>query len=199
MFAEPSSLLLPDADLRYAPHWLAAPEAAALLATLRATLNWQQQPIRMFGRWVLQPRLTAWYGDTGAGYTYSGLHHAPLPWTTELLALRQRLIAETGFAFNSVLCNCYRNGTDSMGWHSDDEPELGNNPTIASVSLGGPRRFLLRRKTDHRSRHELVLESGSLLLMHGTTQHQWQHSLPRTARPVAERINLTFRQILSKT
>jgi alkylated DNA repair dioxygenase AlkB len=195
MFGDWPLHILKDAAVHYQEQWITAENATALFARLRAELHWQQQPIRMFGRMIMQPRLTAWYGDKGAAYTYSGLKHEPLPWTKELLALRQKLETETGFGFNSVLCNCYRSGTDSMGWHSDDEPELGPDPVIASVSLGQPRRFLLRHKTNDSQKHTLLLGHGSLLLMHGETQRNWKHSLPRTSAPCNERINLTFRQI----
>lgn len=183
------------AAVSYISAWLSPSEADLLFDVFRNMLQWQQQPIRMFGRMVMQPRLTAWYGDKGASYTYSGLHNEPLPWTSELLLLRNQLEQTTGKSFNSVLCNCYRNGADSMGWHSDDEPELGSDPFIASVSLGQARRFLLREKRNHLHKHALLLEHGSLLLMRGETQRNWQHSLPRTAVHCTERINLTFRHI----
>ena len=195
MFGDWPLHILKDAAVHYQEQWIADGDATALFAELRASLHWQQQPIRMFGRMVMQPRLTAWYGDPGAAYTYSGLKHEPLQWTDELNALRQKLETETGSRFNSVLCNCYRSGTDSMGWHSDNEPELGSDPVIASVSLGQPRRFLLRHKNNHLQKHTLLLGHGSLLLMHGETQQNWQHSLPRTAAHCNERINLTFRHI----
>jgi alkylated DNA repair dioxygenase AlkB len=195
MFDEHSTLHLHDAALTYTSGWLRETEATALLHHLLQTLNWQQQPIRMFGKMVMQPRLTAWYGHHGASYTYSGLRHDPLPFTPELEQLRARLQLETGLTFNSVLCNLYRNGTDSMGWHSDNEPELGPAPVIASVSLGQPRRFLLRHKQNPHCKHTLLLESGSLLLMHGHTQAFWQHSLPKSKTANNQRINLTFRHI----
>lgn len=199
MFSESTVIDLPDANLIYYPNWLDQQTAFDLLSLFQERLTWQQQPIRMFGRWVMQPRLTAWYGDRGAIYTYSGLRHEPLEWLPELKDMRDRLQEETGYPFNSVLCNAYRSGADSMGWHSDDEPELGINPVIASVSLGHVRRFALRHKTQPNHRYNLELENGSLLLMQGATQHHWQHSLPRTTRSVKLRINLTFRQIQIQT
>ncbi|MCU0433774.1 MAG: alpha-ketoglutarate-dependent dioxygenase AlkB [Bacteroidia bacterium] len=195
MFDEPAALHLPDAHVIYTPHWISPQDAAALSGTLRRTLHWQQQPVRIFGKLVMQPRLTAWYGDAGAAYTYSGLRHEPLPFTPELQQLRLRLESHTGQRFNSVLCNLYRNGTDSMGWHSDNEPELGPDPVIASISLGQTRRFVLRHKNNHSLKHTLPLETGSLLLMHGLTQQHWQHGLPRSLTANGERINLTFRLI----
>ena len=149
----------------------------------------------MFGKWVDQPRLVAWYGDPGARYKYSGLIVEPQSWTNELLTLKAQVEAASECAFNSVLLNWYRDGRDSMGWHSDDERELGLHPTIASVSLGTERRFLLRRKDDHTCKHEFLLKNGSLIVMRGATQHFWQHQVPKSLRVSQGRINLTFRAI----
>ncbi len=126
--------------------------------------------------------MVAWYGDADAGYRYSGLRHDPLAWTPLLRDIRERLQNETGQRFNGVLLNLYRDGRDAMGWHSDDEPELGDCPTVASLSLGAERRFDLRRKGSGRIQHSLVLAHGSLLVMRGTTQHHWQHQIARTNR-----------------
>ena len=177
--------------------WLPANEAEALFAALQDGLAWKQEKIKVFGREHLQPRLTAWYGDPGASYTYSGLALAPLPWTPELAALRARVEEASGVAFNSVLVNHYRGGDDAMGFHADAERELGPNPVIASVSLGAHRRFVLKptRKIQHAEPVELSLGGGSLLVMGGTTQHFWRHGVPRQAG-VGARINLTFRRIL---
>ncbi len=163
---------------------------------MHETLAWQQPQLRIFGRIVNAPRLEAWYGDTGAAYSYSGLAHEPLPWTPELQALRKRVERTARVSFNSVLANLYRDGSDSNGWHADDEPELGEQPVIASLSLGAPRRFLLRhRKTGDRV--EIVLESGSLLVMRGATQECWKHSVPKQRTVQMPRINLTFRSIVA--
>lgn len=192
------SLPLPQADVSFDPAFLSPAEATALLQELTDTVAWQQQPIMLFGKSVLQPRLTAWYGDPAAAYAYSGLRLEPLPWMPALLALRQRVEAATGSRFNSVLLNLYRDGQDSMGWHADDEPELGPVPVIASVSLGATRRFRLRPQPRRGLSHAPValdLPSGSLLLMQGTTQHYWQHAVPKTARPLGPRLNLTFRWV----
>ena len=189
-------LLLPQADLLFDPAFLPGAEADALLAGLTAEVAWEQRAIRMFGQQLPQPRLTAWYGDPAARYTYSGLTWEPRPWTPALHALRQRLEAATRTRFNSVLLNRYRDGRDSMGWHSDDEPELGPAPAIASLSLGATRRFRLRPRAGlAHAPFGLDLPHGSLLLMRGPTQHHWQHALPKTARPVGERLNLTFRWV----
>ncbi len=167
-------------------------EAAVLIGRLRDEVPWSQHRIRLFGRWVDSPRLSCWMGDVA--YRYSGVTFEPLPWTATMCELRQRVELRTGHAVNSVLANLYRDGRDSMGWHSDNEPELGHEPLIASLSLGAARRFLLRRRA--RSKRIAVdLPSGSLLLMSGTSQRDWQHALPKTRRAVGERINLTFRQV----
>jgi alkylated DNA repair dioxygenase AlkB len=169
-----------------------------LFDVLGAQIAWQTHRIRMFGKWVDSPRLSCWMGDPGASYRYSGQTFEPRPWAAGLLPLRQRLREELGVDFNSVLANLYRDGRDAMGWRSDDEPELGPEPVIASVSLGAARRFVLRRRDAHAVHQEFLLEPGSLLVMRGASQRDWQHALPRTASPVAPRINLTFRRILPK-
>ncbi|HZH44638.1 MAG TPA: alpha-ketoglutarate-dependent dioxygenase AlkB [Lysobacter sp.] len=184
-----------DPDLRYRPDWLDPAAAAGLFEALRAAVPWEQHRIRLFGREHAAPRLSCWIGDADAVYRYSGSRFLPRPWLPELAALRARLQAELAVPFNSVLANLYRDGKDAMGWHSDDEPELGPAPVIASVSLGAPRRFLLRHRRDPTRRRALLLEPGSLLVMAGASQRDWKHALPRTARPVGARINLTFRNV----
>jgi alkylated DNA repair dioxygenase AlkB len=174
-----------------------APEADSILACLWKELDWRQQEITLFGRRVLQPRLTAWYGDPGAAYSYSGLQLEPLPWHPLLKTLKHRLESFTGETFNSVLANAYRNGSDSMGWHSDDEKELGHQPTIASLSFGAERRFLVREKGQRSI--ALVLQHGSLLVMKGESQRWFQHSLPKTRRTSGLRINLTYRMVRDLT
>ncbi len=188
-------LELPGGDLRFAPTWLAADEADALFAQLRQDIPWECHRIRMFGREVDSPRLSCWIGDPEAVYTYSRTRFVPHPWPASLRPLRERVSNAVGVAFNSVLANLYRDGRDRMGWHSDDEPELGPRPVIASVSLGATRRFSLKPRAGGASRH-LDLPHGSLLVMAGDTQTAWRHALAGTARPVGARINLTFRRIL---
>ena len=190
-------LPLPQADLLFDPTFLPPAEAAALLTQLTAEVAWEQRNIRIFGQEIPQPRLTAWYGDPAARYSYSGLVWEPRPWTPALRTLCQRVAAATGARFNSVLLNLYRDGRDSMGWHADDEPELGAAPAIASLSLGATRRFRLRPRAG--LAHPplgLALPGGSLLLMRGPTQQYWQHTLPKTARPSGPRLNLTFRWVI---
>jgi alkylated DNA repair dioxygenase AlkB len=190
---------LPDADLAFYPTLLERQESDRLLTELTQTIDWRQDWITIYGRSLPQPRLTAWYGDPGISYTYSGITLHPSTWTEALLELKARVEAVSGVGFNSVLLNLYRDGNDSMGWHSDDEPELGQNPVIGSLSLGGTRRFALRHRQEKSWKYQLELTSGSFLLMQGTTQHYWQHQVPKTKRPVSPRINLTFRVIKIKT
>ncbi len=177
------------------PAFLNQQDSNRLLDQLIQTIGWRQDQITIYGRSLLQPRLTAWHGDFGKSYTYSGLTMNPKPWTPTLLDLKRKVQAISDVGFNSVLLNLYRDGSDSMGWHSDDEPELGQNPVIGSLSLGGTRRFMLRHRFEKALKHQLELTPGSFLLMQGTTQHYWQHQIPKTKRPVPGRINLTFRVI----
>jgi alkylated DNA repair dioxygenase AlkB len=190
---EPQRLPLDDADLRLWPHWVPPDEADRWFDGLMRETPWTQPSTRVYGRTVPVPRRLAWYGD--AAYGYSGLAHVPQPWTPLLAAIRARVEAACGQPFNGLLVNLYRDGQDRMGWHSDDEPVLGRDPTIASLNLGGGRRFDLRRRGTHRIAHSVELAHGSLLVMAGGTQHHWQHQIARTARPSAPRINLTFRRI----
>jgi alkylated DNA repair dioxygenase AlkB len=188
-------LALRDADVRYLAQWIDPVDARAIFDAVRSEIAWETHRIRLFGREIDAPRQSCWIGDPGTDYTYSRTRFAPRSWTPTLTALRRRLREELGVDFNSVLANRYRDGRDSMGWHSDDEPELGTQPVIASLSFGAVRRFDLRHRNDATQRHAIDLESGSLLLMQGETQRHWQHALPRTAKPCGERINLTFRVI----
>ena len=161
---------------------------------LLGDVPWQQHEIRLFGKVHLQPRLVAWYGDAGRQYSYSGIRLAPLPWIEPVLLLKRlcEKFAETDF--NSVLLNLYRDGQDTVGWHSDDEPELGPEPVIASLSLGAERAFRLRNKATGASQ-TVELPAGSVLVMSGRCQEEWEHHLPRRGRVLEPRINLTFRQI----
>ena len=158
-------------------------------------INWQQDEIIMFGTKVKVPRLTAWYANPNVNYRYSGLLLTPNKWTDELIEIKEITEKISNHKFNSVLLNHYRGGSDSMGWHSDDEKELGKNPTIGSVTFGYPRRFLYREKNNHNNKFDIELKDGSLLLMKGDFQEKYQHSVPKTAKAVGERLNLTFRTI----
>jgi alkylated DNA repair dioxygenase AlkB len=191
-------LPLADADIRYAATWLDRLEADALFDRLMQEIAWERHRLSMFGREVDSPRLSCWIGDPGTAYTYSRNRFEPRPWTASLSPLRERVQAFCGARFNSVLANLYRDGRDSMGWHSDDEPELGPRPFIASISLGAERRFRLRRKSPRGARSTplgLPLAHGSLLCMAGDTQRYYQHDLPKVAGAIGPRINLTFRFI----
>lgn len=184
-----------DGELIYDANFLSSSDADNLLHRLTEEVDWRQDRIRLFGKEHPIPRLQCFQGDPGISYLYSNLKLDTESWHPALKQLKNDLVEPCGTMFNAVLLNLYRNGQDSMGWHSDDEPELGQNPTIASISLGESRRFLLRRKDDHKIKREIVLEHGSLLIMRGTLQHFWQHSVPRTQKPRQPRINLTFRHV----
>lgn len=172
------------------------PQAAqALFDRLAREAGWQRPMMSCFGRSHRLPRCVAYFADAGAVYRYSGLTHAPQDWPDYLLPVREKVEKQAGGAFNSLLCNRYRNGQDSMGWHSDDEPALGPAPLIAILSLGAPRRLLVRQKHPGAPAQALRLESGDLLVMHRGMQAGWQHALPKTKQATGERISLTWRQI----
>lgn len=189
-------LQLHGADLLFYPDWMEAQASDSLMKTLRENIAWECHRIKIFGREVDSPRLSCWMGDAGASYVYSKTHFEPHAWLPELNALREKLQTQFKCHFNSVLANLYRDGQDSMGWHSDDEPELGCQPIIASISLGATRRFSCKAKTEGARAMHLELPHGSLLLMRGDTQKNYRHALAKTTSPVGERINLTYRNIL---
>lgn len=169
---------------------------AQLLRELIVETPWRAEEITVWGKKHLQPRLTAWYGDAGRAYTYSGISMAPLPWTSTLAELRRFVESTCRETFNSVLLNYYRNERDSMGLHSDDEPELGPRPVIASLSLGESRILTFKHKRlVELPSIQLPLDSGSLLLMKGDTQRNWKHGIAEATKPLGARVNLTFRQI----
>src|SRR5690606_6104583 len=188
-----SPIDLPGAELDLRPHWLDTATATAWFTELARDTPWEQPQLLIHGRPLAVPRLLAWYGDPEASYRYSGLEHQPLPWTPLLAGVRAWVQEAIGRPFNAVLLNYYRDGNDSMGWHSDDEPELGRDPLIASLNLGGTRRFDLRRKGTTHIGQSLELGNGPLLVMSGETQHHWQHQVAKTRKPVAPRINLALR------
>jgi alkylated DNA repair dioxygenase AlkB len=193
---QPERISAADAELVLYRQFIAPAESARLLATLGEEIHWRQDRIRLFGRQHAIPRLQQFQGEPGLRYRYSGLALDAEPWHPLIEQLRQKIARVEPEPFNCVLLNYYRDGDDSMGWHSDDEPELGCNPVIASLSLGQARRFVLRhRQHPQHPKIELTLEDGSLLLMRGRTQHCWQHALPRTRRACQARLNLTLRYI----
>jgi alkylated DNA repair dioxygenase AlkB len=177
-------------------NYISPSDADCYMAALREGIPWRQDTLKLFGKEHRIPRLHQWYADEGLSYAWSGITMQPQAWIELLLELREALFDRTKLWFNSVLVNLYRDGNDSMGWHSDDEPELGEQPTIASISLGATRDFRLRRRNGEGSTRTLSLTSGSLLLMSGNSQHNWLHSLPKRKTVVEPRINLTFRRIL---
>lgn len=190
------SIVLEEGDLRFFPHFYQKTESDQFFQILQREIQWQHEQVVLFGKSHFIPRLSAWYGDRGRSYTYSNLRMEPLPWIPKLWEIKQQLEKYLDLNFNSVLLNLYRNGQDHVSWHSDDEKELGHNPTIASISFGGTRRFLMSHKTKPSlAPVELLLNHGSLLIMQGQTQHFWKHKIAKTSKTVSPRINLTFRTI----
>lgn len=185
-----------DSDVMLYRHCFSLEDSDRLYSQLYDSIHWRQDSAKFFGKTHALPRLTAWYGERGKSYSYSGIRMEPEPWTAPLLEVKARVEQIIPQRFNSVLLNLYRHGQDSMGWHSDDEPSLGSNPAIASVSFGGTRRFRLRHRFQKETTVTLELDHGSLLIMSGPTQHYWQHQVPKTSKPVSPRINLTFRVIV---
>lgn len=187
---------LPGASLKFHQFFLSAGEADAAFTSLLGSTNWQESDVLVWGKWHKQPRLVAWHGDKGASYAYSGNRMDPLPWSEDLSQLRSRVEHECNARFNSVLLNLYRDENDRMGWHSDNEPELGESPIIASVSLGATRNLLFKHRSDKMLRtHRVPLPHGSLLIMSGDTQRNWLHAINKESKPIGKRINLTFRLI----
>ena len=181
-----------DGIAEYIPGVLNDADAQRVFSALLAQIPWRDEAVFIFGRWVTVPRKTCWFGNAQAVYRYSGVTHDPVPWLPLLLELRTRMQAQARSEFNSVLANLYRDGCDSMGWHADNEPELGADPTIASLSLGATRLFSLQHRKTKR-KVNVMLENGSVLIMRGSLQRHWRHSLPKTTQITPPRINLTFR------
>ncbi len=195
LFEDNVSLNLPEADISYYPSFIDESKADHYFQKLKNEVPWQQDNITVFGKTYAQPRLTALFGSDGQTYTYSNIVMRPHKFTAALAEIKLDIEKVCGIEFTTCLLNLYRDGKDSNGWHSDDEKELGQDPVIASITLGQERSFHLRHKKDKTLKHKMVLEHGSLLLMRGATQHHWQHQIPKTAKSVGERINLTFRVI----
>jgi alkylated DNA repair dioxygenase AlkB len=192
-----SDILKTDGKIILYKSFFALKESEQIFNALLKEIEWRHDTIKHFGKEIPLPRLTAWYGDAGKVYTYSKIRMEPLPWTPQLLEIKNRVEKISNCTFNSVLINQYRDGRDSVAWHSDDEKELGENPVIASVSFGATRQFMLKHKTRKDIEPITIdLTSGSLLLMQGKTQECWLHQIPKTTKPVLARINLTFRTII---
>jgi alkylated DNA repair dioxygenase AlkB len=189
-------LNIPEAQVHYNGNFYAFAEAEQLYNTLHQTIPWRQNKITVFGKTYDEPRLTQLYGDHEMEYSYSGITFKALPWSTVMGSIKNKIEKITGYEFNICLVNFYRDGSDSNGWHADNEKELGRNPAIASISLGQERFFHLRHNENKEWRYKFPLESGSLLLMTGETQHTYKHQIAKTKRLIQPRINLTFRKVV---
>lgn len=181
----------------YFPGFLESDEADALFEFLHEKVPWSQQPVKMFGRTVWQPRLTAFYADDGVGYRYSGLSLQGLRWNEPLQLLKGKVEQACNWKFNSALLNLYRSGNDYMGWHRDNEKSLGREPVIASISLGATRKFQLRNYSTKKDLVSVELSHGDLMVLSGASQENWEHRLPKSPGQTNRRINITFRNIIS--
>ena len=197
MFEEKLDIKIPDGKITFYEGFFNMKESQELMNTLIQTIEWSQDEVVVFGKKHKIPRLNAWYGDEGKVMKYSGLTLQPKSWTKELTEIKNRIEIQTRFEFNSCLLNYYRDGKDGMGWHQDNEKELGINPVIASVTFGQSRPFQLKHiNKPEIKKIDIPLSNGSLLIMEAETQHYWKHQVPKTSRKVTERINLTFRKII---
>jgi alkylated DNA repair dioxygenase AlkB len=193
---EGQSKELPKDLLEYSPGLFNKTESDYLLQKFITEAPWKQTVQKMYDKEVITPRLTAWYGDLGTDYSAVGKVLNPIPWTKELLMIKEKVEPLAGTHFNSVLLNYYRNGNDSVAWHSDRESVLGKNPVIASVSFGQVRSFDIRNKADHSKKYSVRLEHGSFLLMKAGLQEHWEHRIAKSTKPMKARINLTFRLVI---
>jgi alkylated DNA repair dioxygenase AlkB len=190
-----SNLLPFDGEVYLFESFFDKKESDELFEKLRKECSWKQESMKMYGKEILFPRLTAWYANEGKTYTYSGLKNTPEPLPPLIENLKLKCETRTDVKFDSALVNYYRSGNDSMGWHADNEPELGKNPVIASLTFGASRKFQFKHRTIPNSIQNVILHHGSLLIMSGATQHYWLHQLPKV-KESGERINITFRKIL---
>jgi alkylated DNA repair dioxygenase AlkB len=190
---------VPDADISLL-HEVSMPlPYDRMLSRLIEETKWRQESVRIYGKSHPQPRLVAWYGDPGKQYDYSGISLTPLPWTNILTEIKRNIQDCTDASFNSVFLNLYRNHNDSMGFHSDDERELGPEPVIASLTFGATRVFVLKhKKNSEMAPVKIPLEAGSVLLMKGSTQRYWKHGIMKQTQPCGPRVNLTFRTIFDR-
>ncbi|OUS26276.1 hypothetical protein A9Q99_18775 [Gammaproteobacteria bacterium 45_16_T64] len=192
----PEIIKLPDGELILHRGFLSKSKADTLFSQWINSIPWQQDYITIAGNTLPIPRLQAWFGDNDSYYQYSGIALAPTPWTPALLTLKDIIQSAAGTTFNSLLINLYRNGQDSVSWHADDEIELGEKPTIASLSLGETRTFQLRHVNNRNlNTLSLPLAHGDLVIMKPPLQEYWLHQIPKSPHTTAPRINLTFRQI----
>lgn len=191
----PNFVNIRDGEYIYYPSFFSKLDSDIFFEKLKKNINWKQESMNLYGKNVLFPRLTAWHGDNDKAYSFSGITLNPRPWNQELLTIKESIEKVSKVVYNSVLLNLYRNGNDSISWHTDAEKELGKNPIISSVNFGATRKFQLRHNIT-KERIDISLTHGSLLIMLGGLQHFWQHQVPKTNQDVTERINLTFRTIL---
>jgi alkylated DNA repair dioxygenase AlkB len=194
LFDDRKHFLLPEHLMTYEPGFVSSADSERYLATFLKTVPFQQSKVIMYEKEVLTPRLTAWYGDRPLR---DGDQRPPVKWTKELLEIKEKVEDFTGIIFNGVLLNYYRNGNDSVAWHSDKDTITGLKTEIASVSFGQPRNFDFRNKENHRQQYSLELGNGSLLLMKGDLQKYWEHRIAKSPVPMKARLNLTFRKVLS--
>ncbi|MDF1764669.1 MAG: alpha-ketoglutarate-dependent dioxygenase AlkB [Oleibacter sp.] len=194
--SQADSIELLNGNMRYYPHFLSEADAHSLMDQLMSEIAWQSGEVTLYGKSHYIPRLQAWLGESAYAYRYSGHTLVSETWPNSLSSLAQQISILSQCDFNTVLGNLYRNGQDSMGWHADDEPELGHFPVIASLSLGAERDFVLRPIGETRQSAKISLAHGSLLIMNAGMQSRWQHALPKRARCNAPRMNLTFRKIV---
>lgn len=187
-------VVLKNGEYIYYPNFINVPTANNYLEAFKNNIEWKQESMNMYGKQVMFPRLTAWYGDNDKPYSFSGIKLNPTVWSKELIEIKNLIEPACNVEFNSVLLNLYRDGNDSISWHTDAEKELGKNPLIASVNFGAERKFQIRHNETHET-HNIILKHGSLLIMKGELQHYWKHQVPKQKAVLKERINLTFRVI----
>jgi len=198
LFAEKNNdfepIKIQNGEYIYVPYFFDSSKADHYFQKIINEIDWKQEEMIMYGKRLKFPRLTAWYGDNDKPYSFSGITLNPKPWTSELIEIKKKIETKCNVVFNSALLNLYRNGKDSISWHTDAEKELGRNPVIASVNFGATRNFQLRHIRS-KVKLEIELTHGSLFIMQGELQHYWQHQVPKTNKTIGERINLTFRVI----
>ena len=187
-------VLIDNGEYIFVPSFFTKPEADVLMESFTSNIIWKQEEMQMYGKTIKFPRLTAWYGEVDKAYSFSGITLQPNAWSKELLSIKEKVETLCNETFNSVLLNMYRDGNDSISWHTDAEKELSRNPVIASVNFGAERVFQLRH-IESKQRIDIPLSHGSLLIMQGELQHYWQHQIPKSKKVTESRINLTFRAI----
>lgn len=198
IYNHPVNILPHKGEVFLYPGFFSPGESNKLFQELTETVPWKQEPIKIFGKEIMQPRLTAWYADRGISYSYSGITMKGFEWNTTLLHIKERIENFFRLNCNSALLNLYRDGNDSMGWHRDNEKELGKHPVIISVSFGAARKFQLREYKTKENLLSVELEHGSVLIMKGESQPHWEHRVPKESKIRDPRVNITFRVVLQK-